>query len=211
MENQVVPDGSLTTAPKGSRGLMMGNRGELKPSHYKSAQPFVPNKPWITCVFKDKNGVAYPKVPNLKYTKLFMLDEVTAFAAGHRPCGQCQKKRYMQFVEFWCKANRKDSSVMDDYLHTERCDQQGGRQLQPYRVGDLPNGVMVKLTADGQPHLLLWGAAFPWTVTGYQRPITVAVDTKVLAITPPSIIKTFQAGFPLLLNSEYTVHQSLVR
>lgn len=68
----------------------MGNRGELKPRHYETAQPFA-KKPWIACVFKDKNGTPYPKLSELKYTKLFMLDEVTAFAAGHRPCGQCQK------------------------------------------------------------------------------------------------------------------------
>jgi hypothetical protein len=189
---------------------MMGNRGELKPSHYELPQPFVPRKPWITCVFKDRHGVPYPKIENLKYTKLFFLDEVTAFAAGHRPCGQCQKKRYMQFVEFWCKANLKDASLLDDHLQSERCSDDGDRQLHPYRVGDLPSGAMVKLKSDGQPHLLLWGRLFPWTVTGYQQPVDVAEDAEVLAVTPPSIIKMFLAGFPLLLNSDYTVHPSVV-
>ena len=210
MKNQVSPDGSLITAPTGSRGLLMGNRGELKPRHYETAQPFA-KKPWIACVFKDKNGTPYPKLSDLKYTKLFMLDEVTAFAAGHRPCGQCQKRRYIQFIEIWCKANRKDNSILDKYLHSERLDatHDGARPLHQYRFGELPNGVMVKLAIDGQPHLLLWGKLFPWTVGGYERPITCSPDTNLLAITPPSIIKALQAGFPLLLNSETTVHPSV--
>ncbi len=85
----------------------MGNRGELKPHHYELVQPYA-TKAWIACVLRKSDGTPYPKIPELKYTKLFMLDEVTAFAAGHRPCGQCQMKRYVQFVEFWSKANRKD-------------------------------------------------------------------------------------------------------
>jgi hypothetical protein len=211
MNNQVTPEGNLITAPSGTRGLLMGNRGELKPKHYESPQPCVPNKPWIACVLKDKSGVPLPKT-DIKYTRLFMLDEVTAFAAGHRPCGQCQKKRYIQFVDIWCKANLKDSSILDEYLHSERCNaQQGGvRTLIPRNLSELPSGVMVKLSQDGQPHLLLWGKLFPWTVQGYDAPVTAEGTTEVLVLTPPSIVRTFQAGFPLLLNAKTTVHPSVL-
>lgn len=38
-------------------------------------------KPWITCVLKDRYNHPLPKT-HVKYTRLFFIDEVTAFAAG---------------------------------------------------------------------------------------------------------------------------------
>lgn len=57
--NQVTPQGTLITAPTGFRGLLMGNRGELLPRHYKLPRPFA-IKPWITCVLKDKDSQPLP-------------------------------------------------------------------------------------------------------------------------------------------------------
>lgn len=208
--NQVTPDGSLISAPSGTRGLLMGNRGILLPKHYELPQPSA-IKPWIACVLKDKNHLPLEKT-DVKYTRLFMLDEVTAFAAGHRPCGQCQRKRYMEFVEVWCKANRKDSSMLDDYLHSERCELENGgvKRRDASAIKELPNGTMVQVVLGGQPHLLLWGKLFPWSVQGYGAPIAVADTTVVKVLTPTSIVKTLQAGFPLALNAETTVHPSVV-
>jgi len=205
-KNQVNPDGTLISAPHGTRGLMMGNRGILLPRHYEFPKPFA-IKPWIACVLMDKDNLPLPKT-DVKYTRLFLLDEVTAFAAGHRPCGQCQRKRNMQFSEIWCKVNRKDSSVLDECLHTERCDSQHGSETSALK--ELPSGTMVQLTQGGQPHLLLLGKLFPWSVQGYGVPVSVTDTTAVHVLTPKSIVKTLQAGFPLLLNSETTVHPSVV-
>ena len=185
---------------------MMGNRGIMSPRDYEKPKPFA-IKPWIACVLKDKNNLPLPKT-DVKYTRLFLLDEVTAFSAGHRPCGQCQRKRYMQFSEIWCKANRKDSSILDECLHAEGCDSQHGRDASPLK--ELPSGTMVQLTQDGLPHLLLWGKLFPWSVQGYGVPVSVSDTTAVHVLTPRSIVKTLQAGFPLVLNSETTVHPSVV-
>lgn len=209
--NQVTPLGTLELAPKGFRGLLMGNRGALKPHHYDLPRPFA-IKPWITCVLKDKNNKPIPK-SDIKYTRLFFLDEVTAFAAGHRPCGQCQKKRYMQFVEVWCKANLKDSKKLDEVLHAERTEAHIGGAGHPHAamLKDLPSGVFVRPEHDGQPHLLLLGKLFPWTVQGYLEPISLPDTTEVQVITPLSIVKTFQAGFPLPLNSEVTLHPSVLQ
>ena len=189
----------------------MGNRGELRPKHYNSFQPCKPSKPWIACVLQDENGVPYPKDDELNYTKLFILDEVTAFAAGHRPCYGCQGKRYNLFVEVWQKANRIKRSYLDDHLHAERCDadEGGGKRTELCNLSGLPSGVMVQLATNEQPYLYLWGKLFPWTVTGYAAPITIDTTTEVLTLTPVSIIKTFQAGFPLLVNSTKTIHPSV--
>lgn len=75
---------------------------------------------------------------------------------------------------------------------------------------ELPGGTMVRLQQDGQPHLLLWGKLFPWTVQGYEAPGGLTDSTAVQVITPMSIVKTFKASFPLLLNSEVTVHRSVL-
>lgn len=206
--NQVTPLGTLEIAQTGFRGLMMGNRGELKPSHYVRLRPFA-KKAWITCVLKDKSNQPIPK-SNIKYTRLFFLDEVTAFAAGHRPCFQCQRKRYHQFVEFWCKANSKDFKQLDEVLHSERTETQlgGAGETQTAMLKDLPSGVFVCLEHAGQPLLLLSGKLFPWTVQGYLAPISIPDTTEVQVLTPASIVKTFKAGFPLPMNSEVTVNPS---
>ena len=208
--NQVTPLGTLESAPKGFRGLLMGNRGALQPRHYELPRPFA-IKPWITCVLKDKNNQPIPK-SNIKYTRLFFLDEVTAFAAGHRPCGQCQRKRYMEFVEFWCKANFKEGKQLDEVLHAERTslDVSGAGHKHTAILKDLPNGVFVRPQQDEHPHLLLMGRLFPWTVQGYLAPKSLPDTTEVQVITPLSIVKTIQAGFPLPLNSEVTVHPSVL-
>jgi len=208
--NQVTPMGTLDSAPSGFRGLLMGNRGALQPHHYDLVRPFA-IKPWITCVLKDKNNQPIPK-SNIKYTRLFFLDEVTAFAAGHRPCGGCQKKRYFLFVDFWCKANLKDSKQLDEVLHTERTEAQIGDAWHPHAtmLKDLPSGVFVRTEQAGRPYLLLLGKLFPWTVQGYSAPISLPTISQVQVLTPASIVKTFQAGFPLPINSEATVHPSVL-
>ncbi len=208
--NQVTPLGTLESAPSGFRGLLMGNRGELKPRHYDLPKPFAINR-WITCVLKDKNNQPIPK-SNIKYTRLFFLDEVTAFAAGHRPCGGCQKRRYFLFVDFWCKANQIDSKELDAVLHAERTEIQIGGAGQPHAamLKKLPNGVFVRTEHEKRPHLLLLNKLFPWTVQGYLAPISLPDTTEVQVLTPSSIVKTFQAGFPMPINSDATVHPSVL-
>lgn len=204
--NRVNPSGALSDAPSGARALMMGNRGILQPRHFELSKPYA-IKTWIACVLNDKAGKPLPKV-DVKYTRLFLLDEVTAFAAGHRPCGQCQRRRYLEFVEFWTKANRKEAKVLDDELHRERLAQYEAGGQAKFLLSELPYGTMVKFGVSGQPHLWLWGKLLPWTVSGYLAPICVAHSETVEVLTPPSILKTFMAGFPLPLNSSTTVHPS---
>lgn len=208
--NQVTPLGTLESAPTGFRGLLMGNRGVLKPHHYELSKPFAV-KPWITCVLNDKNNQPLPK-SNIKYTRLFFLDEVTSFAAGHRPCGGCQKARYFLFVDFWCKANLKHSKQLDEVLHSERTEFQILSSGHPHvaMLKDLPSGVFVRTEPEGRPHLLLLSKLFPWTVQGYSSPISLSGTTEVEVLTPKSIVKTFQVGFPLPINSGVTVHPSVL-
>jgi len=67
----------------------------------------------------------------------------------------------------------------------------------------------VRLNEGDQPHLLLWGKLYPWTMTGYDQPMTVS-DIIVNVLTPISMVKMLKAGFPLLVNREETVHPSVL-
>lgn len=196
-------------AAPGTRGLLMGNRGTLGPKQYELAQPHKKGKPWIACVLKDNNNVAIPD-SGQAYTKLFFLDEVTAFAAGHRPCAQCQNKRYRLLVGIWKEACDIEAGTLDECLKVERFDDHAGgkKPVVIRKLSSLPNGTMVTLVRDGQPHLLHTGNLFPWSVSGYGQPVTVALTTEVQVLTPPSIVRAFQAGFPLPLSIETTVHPS---
>ena len=56
------------------------------------------------------------------YTELFFLDEVTAFAAGHRPCFECRRKDAEHFAALFPGKQRASAAAMDDVLHAERLD-----------------------------------------------------------------------------------------
>ena len=81
----------------------------------------------------------------MKYTKLFFLDEVTAFAAGHRPCSQCQRDRYDTFVEAWAKVTHKPVATMNEDLIDECCNEDGSKRTFPEILSELPDGAMFRL------------------------------------------------------------------
>src|SRR6185437_4847604 len=98
LQNRVDPFGNLFAAP--ARGTLMGNRGgrfhtgdrTLTTRRWASRQ-------WICCVLDFKNRQR--DVWGRFYTELFFLDEVTAFAAGHRPCFECRRKDAEDFAGRW--------------------------------------------------------------------------------------------------------------
>jgi hypothetical protein len=203
----VTPEGALAVQTE-KIGLLMGNRGILLPKHFGQNQPCVPNTPWLACLIK-KNGVPI-KETIVKYTKLFFLDEVTAFAAGHRPCYSCQRHRYKSFIESWEKVARTDVKSLDADLHRDRCNDDGSKRIYPEVLGKLPNGVIVRLSESDKPYLLLWGKLFPWTADGYGPPITLSMSSSVQVLTPAVIVQMFKTGFPLPLNREETIHSSVL-
>ena len=190
----VKPDGSLTLQTK-KIGMRMGNRGTLGPILLKQKQPHASSVPWIACILHNDDGVPLPKKePQVKYTKLFFLDEVTSFAAGHRPCGQCQTERYNLFVKYWEKVTQKP---LKD-LQNECCNEDGSKKTFPSALGKLQSGVMFRLSENDQPYLLLNGKCFPWTINGYGNPVAFSASTEVQVLTPEPIVKMLSAGFPLL-------------
>lgn len=200
----VTPEGTLEVQPK-KLGLLMGNRGVLGPKHYANPQPYQPGKPWIFCILKE-GGVPLPKTYT-RYTKLFFIDEVTALAAGHRPCGQCQKSRYNLFASSWAKCfnNKNFDAVL---RQEERLNADGTKKTFTSKLADLPNGVLVKVNELRSPCLFFQGRLFPWTIDGYLAPVSLPIASEVQVLTPKSIVQLLEAGFPLM-EGEEAIHPSL--
>ena len=74
-----------------SRGLMMGNRGCIHGPDRLLRVARWRSKLWICCVLSWRD-VRRDVMPPGRWTALFFLDEATALAAGHRPCGYCRRE-----------------------------------------------------------------------------------------------------------------------
>ena len=127
LPNRVDPFGDLFATP--TRGTLFGNRGgkfhrddkTLGSRRWASRQ-------WICCVLKFKGRQR--NVWGRYYTELFFLDEVTAFAAGHRPCFECRRQDAERFaVLFSGKKQRASVDAMDSVLHAERLDGKAKRTI----------------------------------------------------------------------------------
>jgi hypothetical protein len=134
------------------------------------------------------------------YTELFFLDEVTALAAGHRPCFECRRSDATAFAAAFAgvgrSLHRQPASAMDVVLHAERLDGRAKR-LHRARIDDLPDGTFVTSgEGDAREALAIRGTRLlAWTPAGYAgwlpRPSGAIVDV----LTPPSIIPVLASGY----------------
>jgi hypothetical protein len=190
LQNRVDPFGELFATP--ARGTMFGNRGgkfhtddqKLTTRHWVSRQ-------WICCVldFKGRQRDVWGRY----YTELFFLDEVTALAAGHRPCFECRRKDAEHFAALFSgKGERASAPAMDDVLHAERLD---GKTKRTHRrdIDTLPDGAMIAL--DGKAYAVRGKHLLRWTPRGYEgskpRPRGITVDV----LTPPSMLSVLSRGY----------------
>ncbi|MBV1700869.1 MAG: hypothetical protein KGQ46_03505 [Hyphomicrobiales bacterium] len=186
--NRVDPFGQLQAVP--ARGEMMGNRGgrfhrdtqTLGTRHWASRQ-------WICCLcrFKGRQRDVWGRY----YTELFFLDEVTALAAGHRPCFECRREDALAFQHAFAQPKLR-VAAMDAILHAERLDGRNKR-LFPALFSSLPDGAMFAIgqQAFGVKH----GLALAWSFSGYGAPQGLAGAQPVEVLTPPSMIAALRNGF----------------
>jgi hypothetical protein len=191
----VTPFGELIA--DAARGTLMGNRGCLHDETQHIRRSFVGRR-WIACVLAFKGRRRKVMAPG-RYTELFFLDEATALAAGHRPCAECQRERYLRFREDWMTAAAlSDAPSVDDIdraLHAERLDRSGGKRTYVADVSELPSGVIVA-NDSRRPYLICDRTIAPWTPSGYGR--AVAKPRGAFAVlTPRSIVRVIAAGFPV--------------
>lgn len=196
LQNRVTPFGAIESDP--ARGLVMGNRGGRL--HDPAARTLMRRRwassHWIICLTQFRQRQRTIMSPS-SYTELFFLDEVTALAAGHRPCYECQRQRALQFAEAFAQGrNQKKMKAgeIDRCLHGQRF--ANGHSMIPVTaeaVCSLPDGVMIALGKDC--YAMRDGKLLRWTHGGYHEAIAVKPDGQYKQLTPPSTAEAISAGF----------------
>lgn len=189
-QNRVNPEGEICFSSE--RGTLMGNRGCLHDADQKIRYSSKRDA-WVTCLLSFKERKRALMQPGL-YTELFFLDEATALAAGHRPCAECRRERYKQFLSAWpAQGDGVRAADVDKALKRERMED---IRVPANQITKYPDGVMVKELTRGQYYLLRGNHAFPWTFGGYQSPVLKAeLSGEFRVLTPASTVVAIQNGY----------------
>lgn len=190
LQNRVDPFGELFAAPV--RGTLLGNRGgRIHDDRQKLGRRRWASKQWICCklAFNDRHRDVWGD----GYTELFFLDEVTAFAAGHRPCFECRRHDAEHFARLFSdKTQRASAAAMDQALHAERLS--GKAKCTHARdIDTLPDGAMI--VRDGDAYAVRGDHLLRWTQSGYAEPTPRPRGIAVDVLTPPSIIAVLERGY----------------
>jgi len=193
LQNRVTPLGELIADP--ARGLVYGNRGCLH-DEAGCIRRRSNGRRWIACRLRFRGWHRSPMMQPGRFTELFFLDEVTAFAAGHRPCALCRREDYVRFVEIWRDLHPGPSRAdeIDARLHAERIDPATRTQRHhdaPFV--SLPDGAMV--LNSGTPLLLADDSLWRWTPAGYEGTGPRPSRGIATVITPPSLVEVLRRGW----------------
>lgn len=174
---------------------------------------------WICCELHYKGTHHEPMGKG--YTSLFFLDEVTALAAGHRPCFFCRRaeaKRFMALAGM-------STDEFDRQLHAERIHSPlprerpaasrpgegkdrrnsafdpliffplhgSGPLLLPLGEGDLPTGLMLDI--DGAAFAVKGRHLLRWSFAGYTGTLPRPSSMRGRLLTPPSIAAILRGGY----------------
>jgi hypothetical protein len=189
LQNRVDPFGELFASP--ARGTMFGNRGgKFHTDQQTLTSRCWVSRQWICCVldFKGRQRDVWGHY----YTELFFLDEVTALAAGHRPCFECRRKDAQAFASRFPIRGKGCASAMDKVLHAERLNSKAKR-LHRRKIDTLPDGAMIAL--DGEAYAVRGRQLLRWTPRGYRNAKPRPRGITVNVLTPPAIVKVLKAGY----------------
>ena len=193
LQNRVDPFGELFATP--SRGLFMGNRGgRIHTGGRTLTKRRWASRQWICCVldFKSRQRDVWGRY----YTELFFLDEVTALAAGHRPCFECRRKDAQAFAAAWRQAfkllRRPRAEEMDLVLHAGRLDGRAKR-LHRRSIDGLSDGAFIVLEQGAW--VVRGKTLLRWTPKGYDTSKRRPRGTMVDVLTPPAVIGALAAGY----------------
>jgi hypothetical protein len=217
--NRVTPYGELIAVP--DRGMFWGNRGVLVDGQGQLAR-YSRGRAWMICVLEYK-GIRRRQWTPGRLTELYFLDEATALAAGHRPCGECRYREYQEFKRCWAAAHGGPLprvADIDGQLQADRLLGASGRGGGPVRrdrfagasvrrtyraaVSELPDGTVVSV--DAAAFLVLGGRLVEWTAGGYRGVLDLAGEVEV--ITPRATVATLAAGYRPLLHHTCTTSPS---
>ncbi len=190
LQNRVNPFGDLCAVD--ARGMLMGNRGgRLHLDARRIGLWSYVSQRWIACEcdFRGRRRNVWGD----SYTELFFLDEVTALAAGHRPCFECRRADARHFAALFpfLPGESTNADTMDRLLHRQRLN---GRSKRSYFAArdELPDGAMI--AHEGKAYTVLNSACLAWTHEGYVR-VEIVLPSHVEVLTPPAMIEILQRGY----------------
>jgi hypothetical protein len=197
--NRVTPTGEIVATPL--RGAWTGNRGVLHEG--REIVRFHAGNLWITCALEFRGRHRDLWIPN-RWTPLFFHDEAVAFAAGHRPCGECRHAEYQAYKAAWSEALAgapPSAGEMNRHLHAERLvPGTHRRRFHETPWTELPDGAFV--LEDDAPHLVRGNELIAWTPDGYgASPRRRPRRGTATAITPPASMAVLRAGYPVQIAS----------
>jgi hypothetical protein len=183
LQNRVTPFGEIVAVD--ARGTMMGNRGgRIHADGQRLGRRRWASRAWICCELHFRGW--WRPVMGRGYTELFFLDEVTALAAGHRPCFECRRADAKAFQAAFSRQLPK-AGDMDRVLHDER--------LRVHTIAGsvgLPDGAM--WADDGEAFARREGLTLRWSFEGWHEAAN-RQDGPVRLLTPPSTVEALRNGY----------------
>jgi hypothetical protein len=172
LPNRVDPWGNLVASA--AKGTLMGNRGgRIHRPDQTLGQRRWASTHWIACELSFKGR--HRRIWGDSYTELFFLDDVTALAAGHRPCFECRRGQARAFLN-------------DRTLPAERQAPKADAQVE-----DVPSGAMVE--HDDAAFARRGDQFLRWSFGGYSEAVHMAPGLQVKLLTPPLITAILKSGY----------------
>jgi hypothetical protein len=193
LQNRVTPLGELIADP--ARGLVYANRGCLHDAEGRIRRRYN-GKRWIACRLRFRGWHRHQLMQPGRFTELFFLDEATAFASGHRPCGLCRREDYDRFAALWSEVHpgQGGADAMDAQLHEERVDPDTrAHRVHGAALDDLPDGAFV--LRGGEPWLVRGDELLRWSPAGYTERSPRAAGEPATLVTPPSLVAILRTGW----------------
>jgi len=145
---------------------------------------------WICCDMHYKN--LKHEAMGRYYTSIFFLDEVTALAAGHRPCFFCRRKAAQHFLSLAEPPLNADAA--DLILHEQRSASRTDASALPrVNTSDLPDAAMVAI--DGEAHAVRGRHLLRWTFDGYCGAQPRASIVHATLVTPLLFVSILARGY----------------
>ena len=199
LQNRVNPFSTLISTPE--RGAWTGNRGVIHNERKEIIKNYAV-KYWITCLLEYKGARRSVMSPN-RWTELFFLDEATAFAAGHRPCGFCRHADFKRFKDLWLTTNgeqygltsKTKMDIIDAFIHQERLDKNGLKKTFKSTLTALPTGTFITFDDMNKAYLWFQQNLYEWSFNGYTKVFQFDKNQEVNVLTPLSYVAVFKAGY----------------
>ncbi|MGE3831434.1 MAG: hypothetical protein AB7F76_10620 [Parvibaculaceae bacterium] len=183
LQNRVDPWGEIHAVAE--RGTMMGNRGgRFHRDDRTLGRRRWASRHWICCDMHYK-GLKHEAMGH-GYTSLFFLDEVTALAAGHRPCFYCRRadaKYFLSLADPPLSADEADR-IADEQRRSERPE---------FAVHDLPDGAVIAF--DGIAYAVQGGSLLAWSFAGYTHAVPRKAVMRATLLTPLLYVGILARGY----------------